>query len=72
MVPILLACGIGFYFSGYNQFPFMYASLIGGVLLFCALLIRKKSALIQYILLTFFFIIFGYVLADYRIYSVAT
>lgn len=48
----------------------MYTSLIGCVLLFYALLICKKSALIQYILLTLFFIISGYVLADYRIYSV--
>lgn len=72
MVPILLACGIGLYFSGNNGFSVINAGILSSFFLISAMLIRKKLPFIQYILLAMFFIISGYVIAGYRIYSVAT
>lgn len=72
MVPILLACGIGFYFSGNTQIPIIYAAILASLILFSTILIRKKFPFSQYILLASFFIILGYVISGYRVYSVAT
>lgn len=71
-VPILLACGIGFYFSGNNHFSVIHAVILASLTLCSAILIRKKYPFIHYIILASFFIILGYLISGYRIYSVAT
>ncbi|MBT5767480.1 MAG: DUF4131 domain-containing protein [Kordiimonadaceae bacterium] len=50
----------------------MHAAILASVTLCSAILIRKKFPFIKYILLASFFIILGYVISGYRIYSVAT
>lgn len=72
MVPVLLALGIGVYFSGVLSFNFMYCSLLALALLFLVLVLRTKFPLLKYVIFSLCLITTGYALASYRVLSVAT
>lgn len=72
MVPILLTLGIGTYFSGLIQGKMLAMSVTALVSLIIAITIRNKFPFIKYIFLILFFIVIGYFLAGYRVYSLAT
>ena len=72
MVPILLAIGIGIFFTGNIEIRFLYTLLLSAALFIMSLLVAGKSSLLKYLLLAAFFIVSGYSLASYRILSLAT
>ncbi|MDG1707571.1 MAG: hypothetical protein P8H03_02360 [Emcibacteraceae bacterium] len=72
MVPILLAFGIGGYFTGTIQGSMKSYTVIASVLFIVAILIRNRFPFLKYILFTIFFIIAGYLLAGYRVHTLAT
>ncbi|MCP5382704.1 MAG: ComEC/Rec2 family competence protein [Kordiimonadaceae bacterium] len=72
VVPVLLAFGIGFYFSYNLELNFIHQLIFLSVLGVILYLIRKRFPFTKYILLTIFFICAGYSLANYRVLSLAT
>lgn len=72
MVPVLLAVGIGIYFSGIVEISLPYNVAAVCFLLFFLFILDHQTSLLKYGLLCCFFIVGGYAIAGYRIYSVAT
>lgn len=72
MVPVLLAVGIGVYFSGYNDIGLMTSALVSASLLFLSFVAGVNFPLIKYLFLCIFFVVMGYFLAGFRVYSVDT
>ena len=72
MVPVLLAIGIGVYFTGYNIFELMHSALASLTLLIVAFLVRVKFPFLKFAILCIFFIVLGYFLAGFRVYLVDT
>ena len=72
MVPILLAVGIGAYFSGIVVATMTVLVILALVLMLSAFMVRNKFPFVKYILLVLFFIAAGYLIAGYRVHSLAT
>ena len=72
MVPVLLAIGIGVYFTGYNIFELMHSALASLTLLMFAFFVRVKFPFLKFATLCIFFIVLGYFLAGFRVYLVDT
>ena len=62
MVPILLALGIGLYFSGFAIVPFSYIIIFALSLCAIALIIRNKFPFLKIVLLIIFLSVLGMVL----------
>jgi len=71
-VPILLAVGIGLYFSGAVSASFLNVVALSVFLFIVALLLGHKFPFLKYAILATFFIVTGYSLASYRVLSLAT
>ena len=71
-VPVLIALGIGCYFSGFIDIELVYSVVFSGFLLIFALIMGNRFSFIKYILLAIFFISLGYSAVKYRIYSINT
>lgn len=72
MIPVLLAFGIGLYFSGIIEIGLPYSIAAVCLLIAWLFLLENKVSLIKYSVLSCLFIVAGYALTGYRIYSVAT
>ncbi|MCC3860895.1 ComEC/Rec2 family competence protein [Pseudemcibacter aquimaris] len=72
MVPVLMALGIGAYFSNFLKLPLINISIITTSLLVISLMIRKHFALINLCTLASFFIALGNLSASYRVNTLGT
>lgn len=72
MVPVLLAIGIGGYFSGILMLPLLQVSILSAVFLIASLLLRKAFPLINLLVLVVFFILLGNLSASYRVTTLGT
>ncbi len=72
MVPILLAIGIGIYFTGKTDFQFEMTITSSAILFMFAFLIGRIFPFLKYFILCIFFVIAGYGLAQYRVVTVGT
>lgn len=72
MVPILLAAGIGIYFTGSLEIALLNIAGFSALLLIAALSLRHKLPLLKYALFAAFFVAAGYSIASYRVLSLAT
>ena len=72
MVPILLAIGIGFYFSSSSVLSINLLISIMFILVLSAYIVRKFSPLLKFVLIGNAILVSGYLVGVYRVYSVAT
>ena len=72
IVPVLIAIGIGSYFSGIVELDSFYSVLVLCISFVFFMLSRHRISLFRYIVFAMSFIIIGYFAAVYRVYNVDT